>query len=120
MFNRKRNLIHIFWGDLDWGYLDYLLPAHTAIVITVHNPADLLDKIFRYPFRLERVSRFILMSPDQKIALIKMGVPETKCVFIPHGIDTKSFAPGKISFPWRSLKIIHVGGYLRDFNWSPN
>lgn len=111
------NVVHLLWGDQDWGYIDRFLPPETAFVITVHNPPELLPQNFHRTSALKRVDRVILMSPDQIGFFENLGIPKERCVFVPHGIDTEVFHPGT-QLPdvnQGKLRVLHVGNYLRDF-----
>lgn len=112
------DVVHVLWGDSDWGYIHHILPQSTSFVVTLHNPPDLLHQNFHRPEVLNRVDRFILMSPDQGEYLARNGICESKYHFLPHGIDTDHFTPSSLKSTTIShtIKLLHVGSYLRDFD----
>lgn len=110
------DVVHLLWGDNDWGYLHHLLPSRTAFVVTLHNPPELLPGVFPRPEVLKRVDRFVLMSPDQASFLARHGIDGDRGVFVPHGIDCAAFVPGSRGRArGGKSRILHVGSYLRDF-----
>jgi glycosyltransferase involved in cell wall biosynthesis len=69
------------------------------IVVTAHQsyePAHLLAKpLGRQRLRLYQrlIDRFIIISSDIERLLIDQGIPATRLVSIPNGIDTTTFSP---------------------------
>lgn len=68
-------------------------------IVTLHNsyePEHLLNKPFgKHRLRLYRriISRFVSISSDIKQLLHQHGVPSSRIVSIPNGIDTTHFSP---------------------------
>ncbi|RYD85912.1 MAG: glycosyltransferase [Verrucomicrobiaceae bacterium] len=111
------DVVHVLWGDQDWGYIDRFVPRRTALVVTLHNTPELLKPSFRRVNALRRVDQFILMSPDQASFLEQLKIPATKWTFVPHGIDIDAFTPlyREPDSPALPFRVVHVGNYLRDF-----
>ena len=110
------DIVHVLWGDQDWGYIDRFIPRSTALVVTLHNTPELLKPSFRRMNALQRADRFILMSPDQASFLEHLKIPASKWTFVPHGIDIEAFTPRPEPDPaTRPFRVVHVGNYLRDF-----
>jgi len=133
----KVDLIHIFYGEIYFRWSSFLFKK-TPVVVTFHEPAELLEKEvnegggggriskithFLTKKRFSKLSAAIVTNSSQKEVLKKV-MPEEKIHIIPLGIhldDTKKkfekYSINKASLKARTLSIITVGHYLRDWDF---
>ena len=120
----KPDIVH---ASLTLSPLDFRLPElcqqlGVPLVATFHPPFDAgLRNITAgtqqltyqlYAPALARYDRVIVFSQLQADVLIRLGVPETRLVVIPNGVDTERWAPASPSTSCLTLKRVreHLGG----------
>jgi glycosyltransferase involved in cell wall biosynthesis len=109
------SLVHILWGDRDFGFLDYALPtAGVPLCATFHCCPDTLPAILRHPRRLRRLDAVLLMSETQRHFFEACGLPSNRIHVIQHGVDTAFFSPPRQSEK-PSFTVLSVGNYRRNF-----
>lgn len=107
-------LIHVLWGENDWGYIDWAARvAGVPICVTIHSCPDSLPEVIRARRQLRKVDAFILMSDTQRPVLESLGVPSSHLHVIHHGIDVDYFKPIEAAPP--PVTILSVGSYRRNF-----
>ncbi len=120
----KPDIVH---ASLTLSPLDFRLPElcqqlGVPLVATFHPPFDAgLRNITAgtqqltyqlYAPALARYDRVIVFSQLQADVLIRLGVPETRLVVIPNGVDTERWAPASPSTTCLTRKRVreHLGG----------
>lgn len=120
----KPDIVH---ASLTLSPLDFRLPElcqqlGVPLVATFHPPFDAgLRNITAgtqqltyqlYAPALARYDRVIVFSQLQADVLIRLGVPETRLVVIPNGVDTERWAPASPSTSCLTLKRVRerLGG----------
>ena len=120
----KPDIVH---ASLTLSPLDFRLPElcqqlGVPLVATFHPPFDVgLRNITAgtqqltyqlYAPALARYDRVIVFSQLQADVLIRLGVPETRLVVIPNGVDTERWAPASPSTTSLTLKRVRerLGG----------
>jgi len=120
----KPDIVH---ASLTLSPLDFRLPElcqqlGVPLVATFHPPFDAgLRNITAgtqqltyqlYAPALARYDRVIVFSQLQADVLIRLGVPETRLVVIPNGVDTERWAPASPSTTCLTQKRVreHLGG----------
>ena len=112
-------VLHLIDGDFDtWAYLHRPPFLKTAITGTFHQTIDRLPGIVAQ-IAPGALSGIVCVSRNQ-IPFLAPLVPEGRCVFIPHGVDTEFFTPpaavptegGSASAP---ALVLSVGAHRRDF-----
>lgn len=110
-----KGLVHILWGDQDWGFLDYFTPkAGVPLCASFHCCPDTLPEVLRYPSRLRKLSAVILMSEVQRPFFLNHGVFPERIHIMHHGIDCDFFKPLP-SHASEPFTILFVGNYRRNF-----
>ncbi|MDZ4401091.1 glycosyltransferase family 4 protein [Prosthecobacter sp.] len=108
-------VVHILWGDQDWGFLDYWArKAGVPLCATFHCCPDTLPEILRFPSRLRRLSAVILMSEVQRPFFLSQGIAPEHIHVLHHGIDCDFFRPQELQKPG-PFTVIFVGNYRRNF-----
>jgi glycosyltransferase involved in cell wall biosynthesis len=111
------DLVHVLYGD---EQLDQLLRLRRflrcPLVVTFHQPSH------RVTHRFENFQKGLATGVDAAIVVssgqiegFEKWVGSRKVVFIPHGIDTTKFTPGKATPDHNRLMILLVGEHLRDW-----
>ena len=111
------DLVHVLYGD---EQLDRLLRwrrfLRCPLVVTFHQPS------YRIAHRFENFQKGLATGVDAAIVVsseqvegFEKWVGSRKVVFIPHGIDTTTFLPGKTIPDRNRLMILIVGEHLRDW-----
>jgi glycosyltransferase involved in cell wall biosynthesis len=105
-------VLHVVDGDFDtWIYAQRLPGLRTRITATFHQTVDVLPKLIE-PLRPGMLDGIVCVSRNQ-IPLLEHLVPEGRCVFVPHGVDTDFFTPApQVSGP---PVLLSVGAHRRDF-----
>ncbi|MEI6561025.1 MAG: glycosyltransferase family 4 protein [Verrucomicrobiota bacterium] len=66
---------------------------------------------------IKKADGIILMAPDD-LEIYREFAPNSRVVFLPHGIDTEFFAPQPASqFPVHPMRAITIGNMLRDYEF---
>ncbi len=114
----RTSLIHLLWGDRDWGFLDLLLnPSKNALLATFHACPDDFAATVSRSGRLKNLAAVILMSEVQRENFLKAGMRPDRIHVIQHGIDPKHFVPAKKKRePSTKFTALHVGSYRRNFD----
>ncbi|AFY37239.1 glycosyl transferase group 1 [[Leptolyngbya] sp. PCC 7376] len=115
---KKSNiLIHLLWGERDFGYLDQLLNLDQhRLCVTFHACSDELNKIITQKDRLRKLHGIILMSESQRHFFEEQGVEPQNISVIYHGIDTEYFTPLQQRNKQSStFNVLSVGNYRRKF-----
>ena len=110
-----RGLVHLLWGDRDWGFLDrFTRKAGVPLCATFHSCPDTLPDVIAPSSRLQGLDAIILMSAVQRPFFLTRGVPPERIHVIEHGIDCSFFSPRKspVAGPFT---LLSVGNYRRNF-----
>jgi glycosyltransferase involved in cell wall biosynthesis len=106
-------VLHIVDGDFDtWAYRKRAGWLKTKITATFHQTADRLPEIAK-TLEVGMLDGIVCVSRIQ-VPLLKHLVPEGRCVFIPHGVDTDFFARTAPPAEAGPL-LLAVGVHRRDF-----
>jgi glycosyltransferase involved in cell wall biosynthesis len=110
---RARSL-HLVSGDFDdWLYRKRARWLKTTISATFHQPPDRLAQIAK-SLRAGMLDGIVCVSREQ-IAVLRHLVPEGRCVFIPHGVDTEFFSAAPPPSGIRQPLLLAVGAHRRDY-----
>jgi glycosyltransferase involved in cell wall biosynthesis len=107
-------VLHLVDGDFDtWVYRTRAKWLDTRITATFHQTEDRLADIARcvVPGSLDGI---VCVSRVQ-MPFLKHLVPEGRCVFIPHGVDTDFFSGSPPVSPADGPLLLAVGAHRRDF-----
>jgi len=108
-------LVHILWGERDWGLIDRIQSRRRPkVCATFHACSDTLPDILR-PGRLDKLDGIILMSESQRAFFLDRGVDDAKIEMIPHGIDLSFFNHDK-NKKNDEFVVLFVGSYRRRFD----
>lgn len=107
-------VLHLVDGDFDtWVYRSRASWLDTKITATFHQTEDRLTDIARY-VKTGTLDGIVCVSRVQ-IPLLQHLVPEGRCVFIPHGVDTDFFAGSPPVSHTNGPLLLAVGAHRRDF-----
>ncbi len=110
-------LVHVLYGD---EQLDVLL-RHRALlpcplVATFHHANPRLRK------RFDIEQKHLVQDLDAAIVVARSQLPDfqrwlgpDRAFFVPHGVDTDSFCPGKTGANPAVLRLLFVGYHMRDW-----
>jgi glycosyltransferase involved in cell wall biosynthesis len=107
-------VLHVVDGDFDtWLYSRRPSWLSTKITATFHQPVDRLESIVANlaPGMLDGI---VCVSRDQ-MPVVQHLVPNGRCVFIPHGVDTTFFKKVPMTEPDERPLLLSVGVHRRDF-----
>lgn len=125
------DVVHILYGE-DYFRFSGRLFKHKPLIVTFHQPAEILEKeVFRGDMRgnvgrlthllnkkrFESIDAAIVTNPSQK-AILREVMPEERIHVIPLGIDVQSL--GKVyqqGKPKSDFSVITVGNWLRDWEF---
>jgi glycosyltransferase involved in cell wall biosynthesis len=107
-------LLHLVDGDFDtWAYSKRPRWLNTKITATFHQTPDRLGEIVK-TLRAGMLDGIVCVSRDQ-LSLLEHLVPDGRCVFIPHGVDTGFFDEAPAAPAVDSALLLAVGVHRRDF-----
>lgn len=108
-------LVHILWGERDWGLID-CMPSRRRLKVcaTFHACTDTLPETLRAS-RLNSLDGIILVSETQRSFFVDRGVDEAKIEVIPHGIDLTFFGQSETKKDEEFI-VLFVGSYRRRFD----
>jgi glycosyltransferase involved in cell wall biosynthesis len=111
----RAKLLHVVDGDFDtWVYEKRPRWLKTRITATFHQTTDKLEGIAG-TLRAGMLDGIVCVSRSQ-IPLLKHLVPDGRCVFIPHGVDTDFFSPRAApATAGANPLLLAVGAHRRDF-----
>jgi len=112
----KRNVVfHFIYGENEYSFLwRFKKLFKFKIILTYHQPAEVLQTVIYQPAILKHVDFVILMSNSQRAYFDKF-VDEQKLLFVPHGINTDFFLADARVKSTEKFNCIIVGNYLRDY-----
>ncbi len=114
---RRVDIIHALYGD---EHLNLLLSAKSLLpcplVATFHLPTSRVTGRFENGQfeKLRRLDGAIVVSTAQ-LVVFRRWFGRDNVVFVPHGIDTDVFQPASSRPDVDGLRLICVGGHMRDF-----
>jgi len=107
-------VLHVVDGDFDtWVYRSRADWLDTRITATFHQTEDKLADIARY-VETRSLDGIVCVSRTQ-MPFLQHLVPEGRCVFIPHGVDTEFFSGSPPVIPADGPLLLAVGAHRRDF-----
>ena len=114
---RTPDVVHVLYADEQMDLLlrsRQLLPS--PLVASFHLPTSHVTN------RFERIHRHLLGGIDAAIVLSRCQLKDfrrwlgwDRVVYVPHGIDTRSFCPGDRESPGGRVRLILVGHHMRDW-----
>lgn len=112
MARNRGQLYHALYGDTDICFLRHFSRASSCrLVATFHQPPYSLDYVNARQIS-HHLDAVIIVSESQR-QYFEQLVPPDRIFYVPHGVDTKFFAP--IEEPKEPATIITAGSHLRDF-----
>jgi glycosyltransferase involved in cell wall biosynthesis len=110
----RTKVLHLVDGDFDtWVYRKRPRWLKSKITATFHQTPDRLEDIVK-TLRAGMLDGIVCVSRIQ-IPLVKHLVPESRCIFIPHGVDTDFFSETPPVLPASNPLLLAVGVHRRDF-----
>ena len=120
MVRRPRNTVyHVLYGDDTYRYLGALrrFRGH-RLVVSYHVPPDDLARRLRRTEHIRRADAVVVVATNQ-IPYFSALCGAERVHYIPHGIDTETFAPAPRSGSHRAggeaPLVLFVGRHRRDF-----
>lgn len=111
------DIVHFLDGEHGGQYLpqwlDWLPRRRPKLVISYHQPADMLPGLVR-PEVASRFDRVVLVSPAQR-GFFESFMPAERVVTIMHGIETEFFKPADEPGVDTKFRLISAGHWLRDW-----
>ena len=111
------DILHYLEGEHSAQFIPPILKffrrARPKIVVTYHQPPDLLNSLVIKEI-LSKIDAIVVMSPEQA-DYFHQFLPKDKIHFIPHGIDTTYYRPGRRLKESHQFHCITVGHWLRDY-----
>jgi glycosyltransferase involved in cell wall biosynthesis len=115
--SHRPEVVHVLYGD---EQLDLLLRQRSRLpcplVATFHLPCQRVRDRFEFFQKdlLNGINAAVVVSRCQLPDFRRWLGPE-RVVYVPHGIDTRRFAPG-VNRPQRhGVRLLTVGHHMRDF-----
>jgi glycosyltransferase involved in cell wall biosynthesis len=110
----RAKVLHLVDGDFDtWVFRKRPRWLKTKITATFHQTPDRLEEIAK-TLRAGMLDGIVCVSRVQ-IPLVEHLVPDGRCLFIPHGVDTDFFAEAPPAAAAGSPLLLAVGAHRRDF-----
>ncbi len=112
----RAQILHVIYGD---EQLDLLLRRARVLpcplVATFHLPTEISRQRFErdQAKELARLSGAVVVSSDD-LTEMRRRLGDEKVIFVPHGIDIETFAPGP-PHPNGPARFVFVGFHMRDF-----
>ena len=110
---RRRDIYHFLYGENTVRLLPYIKRRSSKIVCTFHQPEEILKKGGQFHRTISKLDGIVVLARNQVPYYAKFAGPE-KVFFVPHGIDTRRFTPGRGRRDAR--RLLFVGNWLRDFD----
>jgi len=117
-FLRSPDVLHVLYGD---EQLDLLLRwrglLHCPLVVSFHVPADRASHRFEvvHAGLGKKIDAAIVLARNE-ITRFEKWIGADKVVWVPHGIDTDRFRPGNRTPGDHRIRLLFVGGHMRDWN----
>ena len=110
LLSPNKYIFHFIYGENLYRFFGKF-KMKNEIVLTLHQPPTILKSNASFIKSLKRVDKIIVMSEEMEQHL-KSLFPDKSICYIPHGVDTKHFIPGKQRI---KNQILQIGNWLRDF-----
>lgn len=116
-FKGSNQIFHFLYGENLFRYSGLLkgIKQSNSIIATYHMPPDKFNEGVRKKEYLKALDAIIVVSNLQLDLFARFIKPE-RVFFIPHGIDTKIFAPKSKNQGDERLRCVFVGSHMRDFD----
>jgi glycosyltransferase involved in cell wall biosynthesis len=114
---RRPDVVHVLYAD---EQLDLLLRSRpllpSPLVASFHLPTAHVTN------RFERIHKHLLAGIDAAIVISRCQLKDfrrwlgrERVVYVPHGIDTRTFCPSDHESQGRQIRLIIVGHHMRDW-----
>jgi glycosyltransferase involved in cell wall biosynthesis len=117
---KRPDLVHVLYGD---EQLDLLLRRRQLLRCPLIATFHVLTTREIVKTRFERVQKHLIKGIDLAIVVARSQLADFqrwlgpgRVVYIPHGIDTKRFCPGRRANNAQAVRLVVVGETLRDFD----
>ncbi|MFQ3191554.1 MAG: glycosyltransferase involved in cell wall biosynthesis, partial [Paraglaciecola sp.] len=112
--SKKPGICHFIYGEDTYFYTPLWQHAKQKIIATYHYPPQRLNERVSRPV-LKGLSAVILMSQSQR-AWFEQYLPPEKVFVVNHHVNTEFFHPLQSRPALEPIRIMSVGGILRDMN----
>jgi glycosyltransferase involved in cell wall biosynthesis len=114
------DVVHVLYGD---DQLDQLVRLRQflrcPLVASFHLPPDRAPVSHRFErsqaYAVDRIDAAIVVATSQ-IRQFENWFGPGKVVYVPHGIDTTKFSPGKRHLDRPRIQLLMVGEHMRDWH----
>lgn len=111
------DIAHVLYGDEQLDFLlqsEDLLPCPLVVSfhLLTHRAKARLNALGKK--KLSRIDSVILVASYQLQDFLEW-FPADRLHYVPHGIDTNQFVPGEQRHPSAILRMLTVGGHMRDW-----
>jgi len=116
----EKVVVHFMDGEVGFNffgtYAKFLGKERNKLrlMATYHQPGSYLQKVFPKKNKAGELDAVLTVGRSQFPFFDFM--PESKIIFVPHGVDTDFFQPGKFQEHGDKLFCLTVGQWLRDFD----
>lgn len=117
-----KELFHFLYGEDDYYYLGFFPKnKNKRIICTYHQPPEYFEQFVGKKNHLKKLDALVVVSKVQ-LEYFEKIVGKGRVFFIPHGVDTDFFKPGRLNLAKYTNKYncIFVGQWLRDFTMLKN
>ena len=117
---QKPDVVHVLYGD---EQLDLLLRSRrllpSPLVASFHLPtARVVDRFERSQKHLTAGINAAVVVSRSQLSDFQSWLGSDKVVYVPHGVDTHTFCPGKDKPQASNLRLLMVGHHMRDWEAS--
>jgi len=116
LFNSESEIFHFLYGDDSYHLLGYMPKRkNKKIICSFHLPPTEFEMQVKKKRKLKKIDGAIVVSNTQK-KYFQNTLESENVFFVPHGVDTEFFVPGKSKEIKSQLKCLFVGVHMRDFD----
>lgn len=112
--SKKPGICHFIYGEDTYFYTPIWKRNKQKIIATYHYPPQRLIERVSVPV-VKTLDAVILMANNQK-PYFQQYLPDEKIFVVPHHVDTTFFIPAINNSVNEKIRIVSVGGILRNMN----
>lgn len=112
--SKKPGICHFIYGEDTYFYTPIWKRNKQKIIATYHYPPQRLVERVSVPV-VKTLDAVILMANNQK-PYFQQYLPDEKIFVVPHHVDTTFFIPARNNSVNEKIRIVSVGGILRNMD----
>ncbi len=119
-FKDEKTVFHFLDGEIGYNFSGAIRKFlgtkanQVRLIASYHQPVPILEKVL--PFKKRSKELDLILTVGRSQLPFFDFLPTGRVQFMPHGIDTDYFQPGKRQESSNQLYCLTVGHWLRDFD----